>query len=40
LDGVNNIETPTTHLLQGVTTYRTIAIKQRQAYDKGKIKKG
>jgi hypothetical protein len=25
-DGVNNIDIPTTHLLQGVTTYRTIAI--------------
>jgi hypothetical protein len=26
VDGVNNIGTPTTHLLQGVPTLRTIAI--------------
>jgi hypothetical protein len=27
LDVVNNIDTPTTHWLQGVPRYRTIAIK-------------
>jgi hypothetical protein len=26
VDGVNNIGTPSTHLLQGVPTYRAIAI--------------